>query len=269
MNPTPVLRNLHQQPGQPLILANIWDAGGARLVESLGAKAIATTSAGVAWSLGYADGNRLPADKLAHVVRSIVDAVEAPVTIDVEAGYADDPSAVVERLKPIIHAGIAGINIEDGSDAPSVLAMKVEAIKRSVASMGLDLFVNVRTDVYLRNLSPDEQKVAETLRRAAVYRLAGADGLFVPGISEGAQIRQVASGTELPLNVMSVPGLPTLPELASFDVRRLSAGSAMFQVLWRHLAHLSQRFLTEGDSSLFATESMGYGQLQALFGTSR
>jgi 2-methylisocitrate lyase-like PEP mutase family enzyme len=266
MNATTIFRNLHRQLGQPLVLANIWDAGSARLVESLGAKAIATTSAGVAWSLGYPDGNQLPFDKLAHVVRGVVDAVRVPVTIDVEGGYADDPSAVVERLKPVIHAGIAGINIEDGADAPSVLARKIEALKQSTASVGLDLFVNVRTDVYLRNLSPDEEKVSETLRRATIYRLAGADGLFVPGIVNARQIREVASGTELPLNVMSLPGLPGLPELASFDVRRLSAGSAIFQVLWRHLAQLAQRFHTEGDSRVFASDSMGYGQLQALFG---
>ena len=268
MSTTTVFRNLHRQPGQPLVLANIWDAGSARLVESLGAKAIATTSAGVAWALGYADGNQLPLEKLAHVVRSIVDAVRVPVTIDVEAGYAADPSAVVECLKPILHAGIAGINIEDGADAPKVLAMKVEALKQTTASLGLDVFINVRTDVYLRNLRPDEKKVSETLSRAAIYRLAGADGLFVPGIVDATQIREVSSGTELPLNVMSVPGLPGLPELASLDVRRLSAGSAIFQVLWRHLAHLSQRFHTEGDSRLFAGDSMSYGQLQALFGAS-
>jgi 2-methylisocitrate lyase-like PEP mutase family enzyme len=266
MNATTIFRNLHRQPGQPLVLANIWDAGSARLVESLGAKAIATTSAGVAWSLGYPDGNQLPFDKLAHVVRGIVDAVRVPVTIDVEGGYADDPAAVVERLKPVIHAGIAGINIEDGADAPSVLARKIEVLKQSTTSVGLDLFVNVRTDVYLRNLSPDEEKVSETLRRATIYRLAGADGLFVPGIVDARQIREVASGTELPLNVMSFPGLPGLPELASFDVRRLSAGSAIFQVLWQHLAQLVQRFHTEGDSRVFASDSMGYGQLQALFG---
>jgi 2-methylisocitrate lyase-like PEP mutase family enzyme len=269
MSTTTVFRNLHRQPGQPLVLANIWDAGSARLVQSLGAKAIATTSAGVAWSLGYPDGNRLPFEKLAHVVRSIVDAVRVPVTIDVEAGYADDPWAVVERLKPVIHAGIAGINIEDGADTPNILAKKIEALKQSFALLGVDVFVNVRTDVYLRNLSPDEKKVSETLRRAAMYRLAGADGLFVPGILDPTQIREVASGTELPLNVMAVPGLPSLPELASLDVRRLSAGSAIFQVLWQQLARLAQRFHTEGDSRLFSSDSMSYGQLQALFGTSQ
>jgi 2-methylisocitrate lyase-like PEP mutase family enzyme len=260
-----VFRKLHQQPGQPLVLANVWDAGGARLVESLGAKAIATTSAGVAWSLGYADGNKLPVDELAHFVRGIVRTVEVPVTIDAEGGYAAEPSAVVEGLKPLFATGIAGINIEDGADAPGVLATKIEAIKRSTAALGDDVFVNVRTDVYLRQLSPNETKVAEVLKRARIYREAGADGLFVPGIVDASQIREVASGTELPLNVMAFPGLPGLAELAKLGVRRLSAGSAMSQVLWLHLSVLAQRFLAEGDSAVFGEASMNYGQLQALF----
>ncbi len=269
MNNTTVFRRLHQQAGQPLVLANIWDAGGARLVESLGAKAIATTSAGVAWSLGYGDGNKLPLDELARVVRGVVRAVKVPVTIDVEAGYASDPAAVAEGLKGVFAAGIAGINIEDGADAPGVLAGKVEAIKKSTASMGLDVFVNVRTDVYLRSLAPEGKKVSETLSRAKIYRAVGADGLFVPGIADAPEIREVASGTDLPLNVMAFPGLPRLPVLAQLGVRRLSAGSGISQVLWQHLSQLSQRFLAEGDSALLASDSMGYGQLQALFAEAR
>lgn len=269
MNTSTIFRNLHQQPGQPLVLANIWDPGTARLVESLGAKAIATTSAGVAWSLGYADGNRMRPDQLAHVVRGIMGAVKVPVTIDVEAGYSQDPAAVLEGLKPILETGVAGINIEDGADAPDVLARKIEIIKRGTTSMGLDVFVNVRTDVYLRNLSVDDEKVSETLRRASLYESAGADGLFVPGIVDAAQIREVGAGTQLPLNVMAVPGLPALRELAQLDVRRLSAGSALSQVMWKHLAHLSERFLIDGDSSLLTSDSMGYGQLQALFADAR
>jgi len=263
MNTTARFRNLHQQPGQPLVLANVWDAGGARLIESLGAQAIATTSAGVAWSLGYGDGNRLPFDELARVVRGIVRTVRVPVTIDVESGYSNDPATVLERLQPIFDTGIVGINIEDGADTPDLLARKIEAIKQR------DVFVNVRTDVYLRNLSPDETKVAETLRRAELYAQAGAEGLFVPGIVDAAQIREVAAGTTLPLNVMAVPGLPRLKELAQLNVRRLSAGSALSQAIWQHVADLARGFLTEGDSALLASNSMGYGQLQAMFADAR
>ena len=269
MNTTALFRSFHQQPGQPLVLANIWDAGTARLVESLGAKAIATTSAGVAWSLGHTDGNTLPLEKLAHVVRGVVAAVKVPVTIDVEAGYSGEPATVFERLKPVFETGIAGINIEDGADAASVLAGKIEAIRQGTSSMGLDIFVNARTDVYLRNLRPDDEKVGETLKRANIYRSAGADGLFVPGIANAAQIREVAAGTDLPLNVMSVPVLPRLQELAQLNVRRLSAGSALTQAVWRHLARLAQRFLADGDSAALASDSMEYRQLQALFADAR
>jgi 2-methylisocitrate lyase-like PEP mutase family enzyme len=269
VNPTTIFRSLHQQPGQPLVLTNIWDPGSARLVESLGAKAVATTSSGVSWSLGYPDGNRLPIAELAHVVRGIVRSVKVPVTIDVEAGYSDDPGAVAERLKPVFDAGIAGINIEDGADAPAVLALKIEAIRQSIASKGVDVFVNVRTDVYLRNLRPEDRKVAETLRRATIYRSAGADGLFVPGLADTTQIAEVAAGTELPLNLMAVPRLPRLQELARLNVRRLSAGSALAQVMWRHLGRLSQQFLSDGDSAIFTSDSMEYGQLQALFADAR
>src|ERR1700761_6450865 len=111
-------RALHTNPEKPLLLANIWDVGGARLVESLGGKAIATTSAGVAWSLGYADGNHLPVDALTRLAANIVKTVQIPVSIDVEAGYADDPAVVSENLKPIFDAGVVGINIEDGTDEP-------------------------------------------------------------------------------------------------------------------------------------------------------
>src|ERR1700744_92984 len=142
-------RALRTNPEKPLLLANIWDVGGARIVESLGAKAIATTSAGVAWSLGYADGNHLPVPELVTLAASIVKRVQIPVSIDVEAGYSDDPAVVSENLKQILNAGVVGINIEDGTDEPTLLAKKIEAIKEVAASMEGDLFLNARTDVYL------------------------------------------------------------------------------------------------------------------------
>src|SRR5712671_3543074 len=116
---TRTFRDLHGNSKKPLILPNVWGVAGARLVESLGAKAVATTSAGVAWSKGYPDGNLMPARLLLHLAGEIVRAVKVPVSIDFEAGYADKPSAVVENLKPILAAGISGINIEDGTDAPA------------------------------------------------------------------------------------------------------------------------------------------------------
>ena len=155
MNSTGIFRDLHAQPGVPLILANVWDAAGARIVESLGAKAIATTSAGVAWSKGYADGNVMPPAHQASLAREIVDAVSIPVSVDFEAGYSDDPAAVAENLRPLIDIGIAGINLEDGMKDPEIIARKIEAIKEMTFSEGEDVFFNARTGVFLRGIGAE------------------------------------------------------------------------------------------------------------------
>src|SRR5580698_3682475 len=262
-------RALHSNPEKPLLLANIWDVGGARLVESIGAKAIATTSAGVAWSLGYADGNHLPVDELTTLAANIVKRVQIPVSIDVEAGYANDPDVVSENLKPILESGVVGINIEDGTDEPALLAKKIEAIKKVAASMKVDLFLNARTDVYLQNLVADGHKLEETLKRAAMYRSAGADGLFVPALADSAQILRITAGTELPLNLLAWPGLPKVNELARLGVRRLSAGSGIPQIAWQQVAHLAETFLAEGDSGLFTKDYMAHSRLQQLFASAR
>src|SRR6266481_6872324 len=147
---TRTFRELHTNPKKPLILPNIWDIAGARLIESLGAKAVATTSAGVAWSLGYPDGNYMPARLQARLAEEIVKAVKVPVSVDFEAGYSNKPSVVVENLKPLAAVGIAGINIEDGTDAPTLLVKKIEAIKKLTSSLGVDIFVNARTEFICR-----------------------------------------------------------------------------------------------------------------------
>ena len=260
-----LFRELHAKANKLLILPNVWDAGGARIVESLGAQAVATTSAGVAWSLGYPDGNHLPALLVARLAEQIVRAVKVPVSIDFEAGYASEPSVIADNLKPILAAGISGINIEDGTDAPAMLAGKIEAIKALAASMGVDVFVNARTDVYLQGLVADDKKVQETLGRAAVYRSAGADGLFVPGLTDVAHIAKITEGTELPVNLMSSAELPKLDALEKLNVRRLSAGTAISQIVSKHVALLAESFLNHGDCEVFNEDAMPYSQLQNLF----
>lgn len=266
MNQTHLFRELHSIPGQPLILANVWDAGGARIVESRGANAVATTSAGVAWSQGYRDGNQLPAIRLAHLAEQIVKAVKIPVSVDFEGGYSSEPSAVAENLKPLLAAGVSGINLEDGPDAPAILAGKIEAIKKLAASLGLDVFVNARTDVYLRDLVTDGGKVRETLHRAAAYRAAGADGLFVPGLTDAAQIAEITGGAGLPVNLMADSELPKLDALAKLNVRRLSAGAAISKILNKHFARLAESFLKSGDCAVLDEDAMTFAELQGLFG---
>jgi 2-methylisocitrate lyase-like PEP mutase family enzyme len=247
-----------------LVLPNCWDAGSARLIESLGAKALATTSAGVAWSHGHADGDRLPVRLLLATVADIAAVVRVPLSVDVEGGYSNDPAAVGEAVKAVIEAGAVGINIEDGSGAPDLLCAKIEEAKRAGVRVGVDLFVNARTDVYLRGLVPAERRVAETLARAERYRAAGADGIFVPGLVEAAQIRAISKGSRLPLNAMASPGLPPAGELESLGVRRLSAGAGIAEVVFAKTASLAAAFLRTGASDPLTEGAMPYPEINAL-----
>lgn len=259
-----VFRRLHQDG--LLILANVWDGGSARLVEGLGAKAIATTSAGVAWSHGYADGDLLPVPLLLATVSDIARVTRVPLTVDVEGGYSSDPATVGETVAAVVGVGAVGINIEDGASAPDLLCAKVEHVKRAVSRHGADVFVNVRTDVYLRSLAPPEKRVEETLARAARYRAAGADGLFVPGIVDRAEIRAMVAGTSLPLNVLVRPGLPGAAELQSLGVRRLSAGSDVAEAAYGRMRSLVGAFLKDGASEPLSEGAIPYPEVQALFG---
>ena len=249
----------------PLRLANAWDAGSARLIESLSAPAIATTSAGVAWAQGYPDGDAIPVRDHAAVVAAITRVVRIPLSVDIEGGYADDPAGAAETVKAILDAGAVGINIEDGGGTPDLLAAKIEAIKRVASAKGINLYVNARTDVYLRGLVPEAERVAETIRRAALYRAAGTDGIFVPALTEPAAIRAIAEATPLPLNVLAWRGLPPAAELAPLGVRRLSAGSGIPQALWGRAATLAKAFLAEGASGPLAEGAMTHPEINALF----
>lgn len=150
---------LHQR--SLLILTNVADATGARLVEHLGGKAVATSSAAVAWAHGYPDGNALPLERLVSTVESIARVISIPLTVDVEAGYSDDLGRVAEVLDAVIAAGAVGINIEDGSADPELLARKIEVARQVAGKRDVQLFINARTDVYLKSLVPAEDRVAE------------------------------------------------------------------------------------------------------------
>ena len=254
---------LHDGPGI-LLLANAWDAGSARLIEHLGGKAVATTSAALAWSHGYPDGDALPLPLLIATVSGIARAVSVPITVDMELGYADGLAALDKSVSAIMQAGAVGINIEDGNEPPEALAAKIAIGKKTAQRHGIDIFVNARTDVYLRDLKPASDRVDEVLRRADLYRNAGADGLFVPGLIEPGEIREIASSSKLPLNVLAWPGLLPAAKLEMLGVRRLSAGSALAEGLWGLAATRAQAFLAEGLSDPLSESAMSYGAINDL-----
>lgn len=253
---------LHQQG--LLILTNVADATGARLVEHLGGKAIATSSAAVAWAHGYPDGNTLPLDRLVSTVESIVRVISVPLTVDVEAGYSDDLGRVAEVLDAVIAAGAVGINIEDGSAAPELLARKIERARQVADTRNVQLFINARTDVYLKNLVPAEDRVAETLRRAAMYQAAGADGLFAAGVTAAYEIEAICKGTPLPVNVLGFAGLPSPLELQALGVRRLSAGSGIAEFLYGAMGGLVKSFLATGQLDTHGLKALSYGEVNGL-----
>jgi 2-methylisocitrate lyase-like PEP mutase family enzyme len=231
----------------------------------LGAAAIATTSAGLAWALGYPDGRRLPMNEVVGVASRMARVLTVPLSFDVENGYSGDPQVVADNVMRLVELGVAGINIEDGPDKTTVLASKIEAIRNALSKAGADLFVNARSDVFLASLVEKSKLVEESIARGKLYRRAGADGLFLPGMTDGEHIKAVTREISLPLNVMAWPGLADAVELGKLGVRRLSAGSGISQVLWGKANQLAQDFLQTGRSESLSEGSMPYGKLQDLF----
>lgn len=260
-------RALHQGP-DPLVLANAWDAATARLVEQAGGRAVATSSAAVSWAHGVADGEHLGREAALSTAREIVRTVRVPVTMDLESGYSRDPAEVGALARQVIDAGIAGINLEDGTEPPELLVAKIESIKQVAAAMGGDLFVNARTDVYLKSLVQAERALDETLRRARLYAAAGCDGLFPAGVKDEASIRAIAGAIRVPVNVLALPGLAPVTELGRWGVRRVSVGSALASAVFATVRALVTDVLRVGTYDALFREWIPGKELNTMFASS-
>jgi 2-methylisocitrate lyase-like PEP mutase family enzyme len=248
-------RALHA-PGRILVLPNAWDAASARMTQELGAEAIATSSAAVAWCHGYADREQMPTETALAATREVVRVMSVPVSVDSEGGYSNDPAKVAEHVVALIEAGAAGINLEDGTEPPELLCAKIRAIKDAARAQGADIFINARCDVYLQNLAPDERKLEESLRRGKLYAEAGADGLFMPGMSDLAQIREVVNAIHLPVNILIMRAVPPVAELRAAGVRRVSAGALIGRAAYGQAHAATKMLLDEGRyDSIFAISS--------------
>lgn len=222
--------------GEPVVLYNIWDAGSAAVVAKAGAKAVATGSWSVAAAQSYKDGQALPLDLLEIVVGRIADSVDLPLSVDFEGAYAVEPEGVTRNVARIVAAGAVGINFEDqvvggeGLYPIDTQAARVAAARKAGEEAGVPLFVNARTDLFLKekDAARHGDLVAEALERGAAYRDAGASGFFVPGLSDLALLRQVCDGTGLPVNALKMAEAPTIAELAAQGVSRISHGPAPY-----------------------------------------
>ncbi|WP_436977356.1 isocitrate lyase/PEP mutase family protein [Streptomyces sp. enrichment culture] len=261
-------RALHDS-ARPLALANVWDVAGARIVEAAGASAIATTSAGVAWSLGAPDGDSVSRDLVLDAVARITAAVALPVTVDIEGGYGDSPQDVAHTVARLLDSGAVGINIEDGTRGPRELAARIEAARRAAQRGGADLFVNARIDTYPLGWGDDhETRLRETLERAHLYVGAGADGIFLPGLDDADVIKEVAAAITVPLNVMAGPGMPTVNELGSLGVARVSLGSGVAQAAYTTVQRSARELYGDGGYTSLR-HAIEYPELNGLFAASR
>jgi 2-methylisocitrate lyase-like PEP mutase family enzyme len=246
------LRMLHQ--GDMLVLPTVWDAASARVAASAGFPALATGSAPIADSLGYADQEGTPLDEMFAAARRIVDAVDMPVTVDVEAGYGLSPAELVRRL---IEIGASGCSIEDsdhwggGLIPAETQANRLAALRSAAFAARVPMVVNARIDVFLQKRGTESERLDEAMRRARMYLDAGADCVFPILASDADTIRKLTAGIPGPVNILYQRGMPSLRVLAAMGVARVSFGSALHHTVYAALRDTLARIASGGDPFLW------------------
>ena len=245
-------RQLHRG-ARALVLPNPWDVASARVFEEAGFPAIATTSAGVAFSLGYPDGQRISREEMIARIGRIVRAVKVPVSADVEAGYGSTPEHAARTARELMEAGAVGMNLEDTTgraDQPllslDAAVQKILAVRAEAAHMRIPLVVNARTDVNLLPGGNPEADYQETVRRLLAFRDADADCVFAPGLKDAETIGRLAKAVECPLNILAGPGSPSVPELEKLGVARVSVGSGFMRATLGLLRRAAEELLSAG-----------------------
>lgn len=257
-------RDLHAE-GSILVLPNAWDSASAAIAVDAGATAIATSSAAVAWALGYPDGNALTRDLMLQSLSRIAAAVPVPVSSDIEAGFGTTDDEVAETVRLVLAAGAVGVNLEDQTAGqfrtPGEQGALIGVVRAAAAEAGVDLFINARTDTYLLGTGDFD----ETVERAAVYLAAGASGIFVPGVADLDTIGRLVAAIDAPLNILVGPGSPTIGDLKAAGVRRASAGSSIAAAIHGHTRRAAVELLGAGTYSELEAP-LDYGSMNALMG---
>lgn len=265
------LRQLHLAP-RLLVLPNAWDVASAKVIEAAGASAVATSSAGVAYALGYPDGQRISREEMLDMVRRIAAAVQVPVSADVEAGYGDTEEAASATARAVVAAGAVGMNLEDSGESGELLALdlqlaRIRAVRSASEAAGVPLVLNARTDAFAARALAGEARVGEAVRRGNAFLAAGADCVFVPFVSDQEIIARLAREIRGPLNILASPASPPLGDLERIGVRRVSVGSTIARAAYG-LARSSAVELLRGRYPDFAS-AIPYAELQALLASRR
>ncbi len=258
MNTYQKFKQLHEQ-STPLYIGNVWDVNSALIHEKMGYKALGTSSAAMAESLGYEDGETMPFDELLYIVNAITQKTSCPLTVDIEAGYSRDTQQIVEHITRLNEVGAVGINLEDSIVIrghreivqSSGFSETVKTIKNSLTQKGINIFLNIRTDAFIMGL---ENALEASIARAILYEESGADGIFVPAITNPKDIEKLVASVSIPINVMTMPNLPNFHTLQTLGVKRVSMGPFIYNKMNEHLSDTLKNINThQSFDSLFKT----------------
>ena len=244
-----------------LVLLNSWDIGSSKLIEASGYKAIATTSMGIAASFGYPDCQIIQLSEMIETITGIVNGVQAPVTVDIEAGYGNNLAEIIDSVKKIIATGIVGVNIEDSIDLNPLLIDELEFCERISAiralsdSLGFHLVINARTDSFYTSSGSPQEKLSESIKRGNKYREAGADCIFVQPVWEKETISTLVKEINAPINILANPGIggglpPSVRELQDLGVARLSLGSGLMKATLALIKKVADELSEKGTYNL-------------------
>ena len=247
-----VFHQLHTE--KTLVLPNAWDAASAKIVEKSGARAVATTSAGVSWSKGMKDGEALSRTEMLRSIEEIVSITSLPVTVDIESGYGNrTPSDVAETVRLVLEAGAVGINLEDtpGYEQAAILepeeqAERIRQARKTAHEAGIDLFINARTDIYMAAIGEPATRFDAVLDRAAMYLEAGASGIFVPALKDLETIAALSNNIGAPLNIMGGRGATPISTLQEAGVARISLGPFLALACFSVMRKLTKDVLQTG-----------------------
>ena len=257
-------RRMHEG-SRILVLPNAWDVASARVFEEAGFPAVATTSAGVAATLGYPDGELVGRDAMAEVVARIARAVSVPVTADMEAGY----DSVARTVQAVVEAGAIGMNLEDSTAEgtlldESVYVERLRAAREAATHAGVPIVINARTDVFLLGIGDESSRLDHAIRRANAYRSAGADCAFIPGVRDAKTIASLVKGVSGPINVLAVPGSPPIAELERLGVARVSIGSGAMRATMTLTRKIAEELRGPGTYELFTRDVITHAQVNQL-----
>jgi 2-methylisocitrate lyase-like PEP mutase family enzyme len=254
-----------------LVLPNAWDAGSARIFVEAGFPALATTSAGIAFSLGLADGEIISREEMLAAVARITSRVTVPVTADMEAGFGRTPEAVAETARGVLEAGAVGMNLEDSEEDDKLFdfdlsVARVRAAREAATAAGVPLVINARTDAFHPGTLPADRQFAEAVKRGNAYSDAGANCVFVPFVGDSATIERLVKAIVAPVNILGAPDAPSLQALEAMGVRRVTFGSAPMRATLGLVRRMAREWKDKGTYGTLAAYGIPFKELQQLFG---